>query len=107
MNESRNVPDPYRVAYSERVRNELKSLIARAKGRGLGQQVLAALKELDYRLHIYPQFGQPLFDLKLEGAQVWIATVPPLTIKYVLDEKQRAVMVIQPLAPLPGSGLEP
>jgi hypothetical protein len=98
-------PVPYRVSYSELVRNELRSLLARARGRGLGQQVLAAVKEIDKRLRIYPQFGQPLQDLKLGAGQTWIGTVPPLVVKYVLDEERRQVMVVVPLSPLPELGL--
>jgi hypothetical protein len=52
-------PVPYRVSYSERVREELRALIARAKQRGLGPQVLAAAKAINERLHTYPQFGDP------------------------------------------------
>src|SRR2546422_6065580 len=100
-------PLPYRVAYSGRVRHKLQTLVARAKARGLGQQLLAAVKEIDHHLRIYPQFGQPLRDLKLEPAQLWIGVVPPLVVHYVLDEERRVVMVPVPIVPLPRSGLEP
>ncbi len=99
-------PDPYHVAYSERVRKELVHLVARAKKVGLDQQVIAAVKEIDWRLHIYPQFGEPLQDLALEPAQLWIATVTPLVVRYILDEERRLVMVVVPFLPLPKSGLE-
>jgi len=65
----------------------------------------AAIQALDHRLRVYPQFGQPLRDLTVEPAQLWIATVPPLVVKYLLDEERRLVMVVQPITPLPGSGL--
>ena len=45
----------YRVAYSERVRIELRSLRDRAVAAGHGRGVLDALRELDDRLRIYPQ----------------------------------------------------
>jgi hypothetical protein len=106
MSEPSN-PVPYHVAYSERVREGLRELADRAKVRGLGRAFLAALKDLDRRLRIYPQFGEPLYDLKLEPGQMWIGTIPPLTIRYVLDEQRRQVTVVSPLTPLPGSGLEP
>ena len=54
MNEPPGKPEPYRVAYSERVRIELKELVDRARERGLGPVVLQALKDLDERLYIYP-----------------------------------------------------
>jgi hypothetical protein len=47
-------PDLYRVSYSEKVRKELKRLLHRATSRGRGPQVLAAVKEMDRRLHVYP-----------------------------------------------------
>jgi hypothetical protein len=60
----------------------------------LGPQVLAALKKLDGLLHLYPQFGQPLRDLHLEPAQLWIGVVSPLVVRYILDEERRLVMVV-------------
>src|SRR5262249_25771293 len=100
-------PKPYRVSYSGRVQKELETLAIRAKVRGLREQMLAALRKLDEVLKVYPQFGQPLYDLKLEPAQVWIAVFAPLVVQYVLDEERRVVMVPVPIMPLPRSGLEP
>jgi hypothetical protein len=81
--------------------------MARARDAGLGRQALVALKEIDRRLHIYPQFGQPLRDLNLRPAQIWIGTVPPLVVKYVLDEAHHLVMVTTPFSLMSGSGREP
>jgi hypothetical protein len=105
MTESSSKPAPYRVSYSRHVREELRSLVSRANQRGLGPQVLAAVRTIDERLRIYPQFGQPLYDLKLEPAQLWIATVPPVVVKYVFDEERRQVMIVAPFEQLPRSGL--
>jgi hypothetical protein len=107
MSDPTGVPLPYRVSYSGRVRDELQALIDRAKDRGLARQVLDALKEIDYRLRVYPQIGEPLRNLTLRPAQLWIATVPPLVVHYVLDEDRRSVSVGYPIVPLAGSGLEP
>jgi hypothetical protein len=107
MSEAPGSPLPYQVSYSERVRTELRELIARAEVRGLREQVVAAAREMDRRLRIYPQFGQPLRDLKLKPAQLWIGSVPPLVVHYFLHEERRLVMVLVPFDPLPGSGLEP
>jgi hypothetical protein len=106
MSEPAGTP-PYRVAYSGRVRDGLKTLGARAKERGLGKEFLAAVRQLDERLRVYPQFGQPLYNLRLEPAQVWVGVVPPLVVQYSLDEERRLVMVASPIEPLPRSGLEP
>lgn len=94
MSEPFSQPTPYRVSYSERVRQELLRLAGQARDQGFGPEFIAAVKELDRRLRIYPQFGQPLCDLKLEPAQIWIGVVPPLVVRYVLDEERRLVMVV-------------
>jgi len=105
MSETSDDPIPYRVTYSEFVQNEMKKLIARAKERGLDSQVLAAVKEMDRRLHVYPQFGDPLRDLSLESAKLCMANVPPLVVHYILHEEQRLVMIVAPILTLPHSGL--
>ncbi len=104
MNEPANPPPPYRVTYSERVRVGLVRLGAKAKECGRGPQFVTALKEIDRRLHIYPQFGEPLQDLQLKPAKTWIGVVPPLVVKYTLDEERRLVIVAVPLEALPRSG---
>lgn len=100
MAEPPSAANRYRVVYSERVRAELRLLIDRARLTGRGRLVLEALKEIDARLHLYPQFGQPLRDLKLEPAQHWIGVVPPLVVQYFLDEERRLVIVPIPLLTL-------
>jgi hypothetical protein len=105
VTEPLDAPIPYRVVYAERVRKALRKLLALARGLGLGQQVLDAVKELDDRLHIYPQFGQPLMDLMHEPAQIWIGVVPPLVVHYAIYEERRLVIVATPISPLPRSGL--
>jgi hypothetical protein len=106
MSEPSTSPIPYYVAYSERVRNALRSLTIRARDRGLGPQVLAAVKELDRLLHLYPQFGQPLRDLELKPAQLWIGVVAPWVAHYYLDEERRLVVVLRAQLMLPKSGLQ-
>jgi hypothetical protein len=77
----------------------------RAASVGRQQQVLSALQEIDRRLHLYPQFGQPLRDLHLQPLQVWVGVVPPLVVQYVLDDERKLVMIGVPILPLPNSGL--
>jgi hypothetical protein len=105
VSEASDKPVLYRVSYSKRVEDELRRLIFRARDRGMLAEVLAAIKEIDERLRLYPQFGQPLRDLSIHPLQVWIAAVPSLVVKYVLDEEGRQVMVGEPLKPLSKSGL--
>jgi hypothetical protein len=86
-------PVPYRVVYSDRVRQRLLALADVARERGDGDAFLAALKEFDRRLCLYPQFGEPLVDLKREAGQVWIGVVRPLAMRYGILDERRIVMV--------------
>jgi hypothetical protein len=67
--------------------------------------VVAALEAIDYRLRIYPQFGEPLRDFSAESGREWIACVAPLVVHYVVYEERRLVCVVVPMKPLSGSGL--
>jgi hypothetical protein len=86
-------PTPYRVSYSTAVQQRLRELAAVARERGDGEQYLAALREFDRRLRVYPQFGDPLIDLVAEAGQVRLGAVPPLSMRYGVAEDERLVMV--------------
>jgi hypothetical protein len=96
-------PMPYRVEYSEQVRQRLLALADMARQRGDGEECVAALKEFDRRLRIYPQFGEQLVDLKKERGQVWIGTVRPLTMRYGVFDERRLVIVLAIPVLLPNS----
>lgn len=104
MSEPSARPEPYRVVYSEHVRDELRALLVRAKASGHGQQALDAAREINRRLHVYPQFGEPRRNLEALGATAWSGTVPPLVLEYVIDEERRLVFVVIPFKVLPHSG---
>jgi hypothetical protein len=82
LNNAASGPVPYRVVYSERTRQRLLALADIARERGDGEAFLAALKEFHRRLCLFPQFGEPLIDLKHESGQVWIGIVRPLAMRY-------------------------
>jgi hypothetical protein len=63
---SSDAPEPYRVFYSERVKERLRALVVTARDRGDGEAFLAAFREFDRRLRVYPQFGDPQNDLAAE-----------------------------------------
>jgi hypothetical protein len=86
-------PAPYRVVYSQRVRQRLLGLADVARERGDGAAFVAALKEFHRRLRVYPQFGDPLIDLTQEPGQVWIGIVRPLVMRYAVLDDRRLVMV--------------
>ena len=104
MSESSGAPVLYHVTYSQRVRSELLRLGERAKAAGYGKQFFAAVKEIDRLLHLYPQFGQPLYDLKHQPMQVCIGVVPPLVLRFGIHQERRLVMVAYPMLPLPRCG---
>jgi hypothetical protein len=97
-------PEPYRVVYSERVRERLLTLADVARERGDGDAFVAAVKEIHRRLCLYRQFGEPLFDLKQEAGQVWLGIVRPLSMRYGILDRRRVVMVSELPVLLPKSG---
>lgn len=98
-----HVPTPYRVVYSGRVRERLRALAFVARDRGDGDEYKKALAEFDRLLRLYPQFGEPLIDLKQESGQLWIGTVRPLTLRYTLFDELRVVIASAPPVLLPTS----
>jgi hypothetical protein len=84
----------------------IKALYRRARAVGFGPQVLSALKELDRILTIYPQYGEPLRDLKTVGETVYVATFPPLYVEYIIDEPRRSVFIIADIRAMPHSGFK-
>jgi hypothetical protein len=91
----------YRVVYAERVRQRLLALADVARERG--DAFVAAVKEIHRRLCLYPQFGEPLFDLRQEAGQVWLGVVRPLSMRYGVLEERRVVMVSELPVLLPKS----
>jgi hypothetical protein len=93
MSTAAPAPAPYRVVYSERVRQRLLGLADVARERGDGEAFVAALREFHRRLCVYPQFGDPLIDLTQEPGQVWIGIVRPLSMRYTVLDDRRLVMI--------------
>ena len=93
MSPGASVPQPYEVSYSGRVRERILELADAARERGDGATFLAALQEFDRRLRVYPQFGDPLADLRQESGQLRIDVVPPLSMRYGVLEERRLVFV--------------
>ena len=103
MSTAPSEPVPYRVVYSERVRQRLLALADVARERGDGDAFVAAVKEIHRRLCLYPQFGEPLFDLTQEAGQVWLGIVRPLSMRYGVLDERRVVMVSELPVLLPKS----
>ena len=103
MSPAATEPVPYRVVYSEQVRQRLLALADTARERGDGETFLAALKEFHRRLCLYPQFGEPLIELTQEVGQVWLGIVRPLAMRYGVFDERRVVMVAEIPVLLPKS----
>jgi hypothetical protein len=95
---------PYDLIYSGLVHDEFAALLARAKRRGKHRPLAEAAKIIDYRLRVYPQFGEPIRDSAYGSAKEWTAIVPPVFVRYVLFEERRVVNVVYPITPLSRSG---
>jgi hypothetical protein len=74
-----------------------------ARKRGDGEAFVAAVKEIHRRLRLYPQFGEPLFDLTQETGQVWLGIVRPISMRYGVLDDRRVVMVSELPVLLPKS----
>ena len=103
MSTATSGPVPYRVVYSEQVRQRLLALADIARERGDGAAFVTALKEFHRRLCLYPQFGEPLVDLTQETGQVWMGIVRPLSMRYGVFDERRVVMVAALPVLLPNS----
>lgn len=88
-----DLPQPYQVSLSNRVFEKVRELAVVATARGDGEALLAALREFDRRLRVYPQFGDPLIDLQSEAGQIRLGIVPPLAMRYAVYEERRLVVV--------------
>lgn len=93
MSDPAAAPLPYVVSYTDAVQDRLRELAVAARARGDGEAFLAALREFDRRLRVYPQFGDPLTDLRRHTGQVRLGTVPPLAMRYGVYEELRQVIV--------------
>jgi hypothetical protein len=92
------------VSYSGVFLATIREYVARARAAGQSAPFLAALKDLEHRLRVYPQFGEPERDLKLEDGQLYNGTVPPLVVHYAVYEQRRLVFVGSPPTLLPNAG---
>lgn len=90
---SPDAPQPHQVSLSDRVFDKVREFATVAAARGDGEAFLAALREFDRRLRVYPQFGDPLSDLLAEVGQIRLGIVPPLAMRYAVLEERRQVLV--------------
>jgi hypothetical protein len=98
----------YEVSYSEHVIEELVAMVRRNPRHA--NSIRSAFREINRRLRIYPQFGQPLQDLAFGRSQLWVAVYSPLVVHYILVEEgeensHRQVFVVRPFEAMPRLGI--
>jgi hypothetical protein len=86
-------PQPYHVVYSVLAQTALYDLCQTAKARGYGADALRALKTIDERLKVYPQFGEPIRNYAALGVTEYRGHVWQITFTYAVDEQRRLVHV--------------
>lgn len=89
-------PIRYRVAYSVQARSRLQELASQANERGDRDSFLDAIQEFDRRLHVFPQFGEPLVGLISQRGRIYVGVVSPLVMRYGVLEDERLVIVAAP-----------
>lgn len=94
-------PALYAVEYAGLVLQRLRELAKDASARGDGPSFAAAVKEFQRRLALYPQFGDPLYDLKAEPGQIYNGIIRPLLMRYAVYEERRLVVCGGPPMLLP------
>ncbi len=93
--------EPYQVVYSVFVERRLEELADQAIARGDGLAFATALAEFRRLLALYPQFGDPLIDLKAEPGIIYNGIIRPLSMRYGVLEERRLVLVVAPPVLLP------
>jgi len=102
---SQGVP-PFHGAYSGSCREATRQLLARTNAKGRLAEIALVVQDIHTRLQWIPlDFGDPLRDFVNLGIQARIATVPPLVVKFGVDETRQIVYVNLPFDLLSRSGL--
>ena len=105
MSSPSNDPEPYDVVYSEAAKDSLARLVALARSRGLGAEAIQAVKEINDRLQLYPQFGEPVRDYEAIGITGYLGHIWQISFTYGVDEERRIVYLIRPPRALAGGPL--
>jgi hypothetical protein len=85
----------------------LEALQDRAGAAGFEQAFLDALTQIFRILRTYPQYGEPLRELRQDGQSVYVTlafTIGPLFVEYVLDEANRRVFLVEAFKVMPHAG---
>lgn len=85
---------PYTISYTDRARDSVRGLRFLARERGLKNELLHAIYEIEYRLKSEPtEFGEPLYRLGKAGLSVRVGVARPVVVMFGVDEKRKIVYV--------------
>ncbi len=101
-----NSGKPFRVVFSEVIRQQVRELGDRARRLGLLSQYVAALRTMIQELERDPiGWGDPLNVLTGRGVVVCQRAYSFLLVRYGVDEAARVVFV-KAVLPMPGQSLD-
>jgi hypothetical protein len=96
MAESLPQPSNYTVDRLPEVTEQIRQVVARAKGQGHGAQVLDALEWIVSQLETRPlEWGDPEYATKHAGGLVQHGLHYPFIVQYVAFEQQRVVCILK------------
>ena len=105
MTESAGQATPYKVVYSGLVLATLRNFIARARAAGQNDRFAVVLEPRAALPRVYPQFGEPLFDLQQEQGRIFTTVLCPLfVVRYAVVEETKVVFVGSPPKLMPHAG---
>src|SRR2546422_510958 len=96
----------YKVEHIGPVKEQIRTLAARATAAGTGREYLEAIRRIFAELGTRPiEWGDPEWPTRKEGGLVYHGIAKPLIVKYVVYEAERYVCILN-IKALPHSPLE-
>ncbi len=95
MGKSSEQPEKFTVDRLPAVTVQIRSLVERAKGLGIGPQVLDVLERIVDKLESMPlEWGDPMYATKQPGGLVLRGVLFPFVVQYVTFPQQRVVCIL-------------
>ena len=95
----------FKVVYPAHVRAVLSEICVRARGEGMVEEVLKAIKTIDDELKSKPwEFGDPVGAYQEMGLDMFTRGVSPLFVRYGVH-RSRPIVFVHTIAVFPSSGL--
>jgi hypothetical protein len=86
----------FRVSYLTSARAEVPGLLQEAASLGIKRECVSSLKKIERRLRLDPlEFGELVGERRTLNLLVHVGSSPPLTVRFAINGKERAVFVLQ------------